>query len=221
MINLKRINKYYRNAKFSFQALKNLDLVIKTGEFVMIMGPSGSGKSTLLQIIGLLDQDFEGEYFLEGTDIKTMSDDELSILRNQKIGFVFQNFKLIQNLTVAENLALPMTYHNLTYETQRVRIESLLSEFQLLDKLTSYPSDLSGGQQQRIAIIRALINEPKLIVADEPTGALDSQCASEIMAIFHSLHQKGLTIVMITHDQQLAKRATRIINIFDGKLGEE
>ncbi len=220
MIKLKGINKYYTSGEEKLHALKNVDLEINKGEFLAIMGPSGSGKSTMIKILGLLDKEFQGDYILNGEEIKTLNDDLLSKLRNKSIGFVFQDFNLIDRLTIKENIELPMLYKGVSSKKTKSRVMELLEKVNLKDKINKYPSQLSGGQQQRISIIRSLVNNPDIIIADEPTGALDSKTSEEIINIFKDLNKEGITIILITHDINVAKKAERIVKIFDGELKE-
>ena len=221
MISLKKINKYYITGDEKLHALKDVDLEVKKGEFLAIMGPSGSGKSTMIKILGLLDNSFQGEYLLEGKNIKKMTDDQLSDIRNKKIGFVFQNFNLIKNLSVKENIVLPMQYQRISKKKSEEKVLELLKRVDLVSKMNKYPSELSGGQQQRVSLIRALVNNPDIIIADEPTGALDSHTSKEIMNIFKQLNKEGITVILITHDINVAKEAERIVRIFDGELEED
>lgn len=221
MISLQKINKYYITGEEKLHALKNVDLEVNKGEFLAIMGPSGSGKSTMIKILGLLDNSFQGEYLLDGKNIRNLTDDQLSNIRNKKIGFVFQNFNLIKNLSVRENIALPMLYQRNSKKQCEERVLELLKRVDLVSKIDKYPSELSGGQQQRVSIIRSLVNNPDIIIADEPTGALDSHTSKEIMNIFKDLNKEGITIIVITHDINVAKEAKRIVKIFDGELKEE
>jgi len=220
MIKLKGINKYYTSGEEKLHALKNIDLEVNKGEFLAIMGPSGSGKSTMIKILGLLDKEFEGSYFLDDREVKTLNDDLLSNLRNEKIGFVFQDFNLIDRLTIKENIELPMLYMGKGIKETKDRVRELLEKVKLQDKIDKYPKQLSGGQQQRISIIRSLVNNPDIIIADEPTGALDSKTSEEIISIFKTLNEEGITIILITHDINVAKKAKRIVKIFDGQLKE-
>lgn len=220
MISLKSIDKYYITGSEKFHALKNINFEVKKGEFVSIMGPSGSGKSTLIKILGLLDNSFEGEYILDGKNIRNLSDEQLSDIRNKQIGFVFQNFNLIKNLSIKENISLPMLYQGISKRKCEERVLELLKKIDLVSKINKYPSELSGGQQQRISIIRSLVNDPDIIIADEPTGALDSHTSKEIMNIFKELNKDGITIIVITHDINVAKETNRIVRIFDGELKE-
>ncbi|MDI9216568.1 MULTISPECIES: ABC transporter ATP-binding protein [Clostridium] len=220
MIKLKGINKYYSSGEEKLHALKDVDLDVAKGEFLAIMGPSGSGKSTMIKILGLLDKEFEGSYFLDEKEVKTLNDDLLSNLRNEKIGFVFQDFNLIDRLTIKENIELPMLYMGRGIKETKDKVKELLEKVKLLDKIDKYPKQLSGGQQQRISIVRSLVNNPDIIIADEPTGALDSKTSEEIIGIFNELNNEGITIILITHDINVAKKAKRIVKIFDGQLKE-
>lgn len=220
MIKLKGINKYYSSGEEKLHALKDVDLDVAKGEFLAIMGPSGSGKSTMIKILGLLDKEFQGSYFLDEKDVKTLNDDLLSNLRNEKIGFVFQDFNLIDRLTIKENIELPMLYMGRGIKETKDKVKELLEKVKLLDKIDKYPKQLSGGQQQRISIVRSLVNNPDIIIADEPTGALDSKTSEEIIEIFNKLNKEGITIILITHDINVAKKAKRIVKIFDGQLKE-
>ena len=220
MIELKNINKFYFTEDDKFQALKGINLKINKGDFLAIVGPSGSGKSTLIKILGLLDMNFDGEYLFLNEDITAFDDDKLSKFRNKKIGFVFQDFNLIKRLSVKENIELPMLCGGSTIKDCKIRVRELLRKINLESKTSKYPTELSGGQQQRISIARALINNPDIIIADEPTGALDSKTAKEIMNIFKELNKEGITIILITHDINIAKQASKIVSIFDGEIFE-
>ncbi len=218
IVRLEDIRKVYENFGVKNEVLKGINLVIKKGEFVSIMGPSGSGKTTLMNIIGCLDTATSGKYYLDGKDISNLNDDELSEIRSEYIGFVFQQFYLIQYLNVLENVLMPTIYSKKDKKNIKEKAKELLEKVGLGDKLNFKPSQLSGGQQQRVAIARALINEPQLILADEPTGALDSKTAESIMKIFKELNEEGKTIVIITHDPSIASQTERIIKIKDGKI---
>ena len=220
MIELKDINKFYVTGEETLHALKNVNLTINKGEFLSIMGPSGSGKSTLMKILGLLDKKFDGSYNFLDKSIRDFSDDTLSKFRNEKIGFVFQDFNLIKRLTVKENIEIPMLYRGYRMKETKKRVVELLRRVNLENKITKYPTELSGGQQQRISIARALVNNPDIIIADEPTGALDSHTSKEIMGIFKELNDEGITIILITHDINVARQSNRIESIFDGELKE-
>ena len=200
------------------QILKNVDLQVEEGEYVAIMGPSGSGKSTLMNILGCLDTPTSGELFLDGVNVGKCTDDELSDLRLYKLGFVFQNYQLLARQTALENVELPLTYAKVPRDERRERAFEALKKVGLEDRVNHEPSRLSGGQKQRVAIARAIVNNPKLILADEPTGALDSTSGRQIMELFHSLNDEGMSILMITHDIDIAAHAKRIAIIRDGVL---
>lgn len=218
IINLINIRKVYENFGIKTEVLKGINLKIYKGEFVSIMGVSGSGKTTLMNIIGCLDTATSGKYFLKGRDVSNLSDNELSEIRNEYIGFVFQQFYLIQYLNILENVLMPTIYSKNSKGDKKEKAVNILKELGLGDKLKFKPNQLSGGQQQRVAIARALINDPELILADEPTGALDSKTAKTIMDIFKKLNDEGKTIVIITHDPNIASQTKRIIRIKDGIL---
>lgn len=221
-IKLNNIQKYYGLGKNRLHVLKSLSLEIKHGDFVMIMGKSGSGKTTLLNILGFLDKFDEGEYIFDGKDVTNLTEVERSHFRNKNIGFIFQQFHLINNLNICQNIELPLLYDNKLGKKERLkRVENNLQMVGLLDKIKQFPNELSGGQQQRISIARALINDPQLIFADEPTGALDTNTSNEIMNILSSLNKQGKTIVMVTHDPDLKKYATKVVYLKDGVFIEE
>lgn len=221
-IELNNIEKYYKLGKNKLHVLKSLNLEIKHGDFVMIMGKSGSGKTTLLNILGFLDNFDEGTYIFNGTNVTNLTEVERSHFRNKNIGFIFQQFHLINNLNIYQNIELPLLYDNKLSKKERLyRVENNLKMVGLLDKIKQYPNELSGGQQQRISIARALINDPQLIFADEPTGALDTNTSNEIMEILDSLNKQGKTIVMVTHDPDLKKYATKVVYLKDGVFIEE
>jgi putative ABC transport system ATP-binding protein len=218
MIELKGITKTYKkNGSFEVNVLQGIDLEIKKGEFVAIMAPSGMGKSTLMNIIGCLDKPSGGQYFLDGTEVVKMNDDQLSRTRNKKIGFVFQSFNLLPKTTALENVELPLIYSTEDVDL-KAKARAALEAVGLGDRIDHVPSELSGGQQQRVAIARALVNDPAIILADEPTGNLDSVSSHEVMNIFKKLHQEGRTVVLITHEQDVAEAANRIIKMKDGKI---
>lgn len=221
MIRLSHVSKIYRIGETKVYALNGLDLRIRKGEFVSIIGPSGSGKSTVMNIIGCLDTADEGEYFLDGQPVEEYSERELARIRNKKIGFIFQNFNLIGNLTAAENVELPLIYQKVPKEERRERVADALEKVGLSGRQRHKPNELSGGQQQRVAIARAIAARPSLFLADEPTGNLDSATGKEIMGIFHELYKAGHTIVLITHDNFVADQAKRRIHILDGQVKEE
>ncbi len=220
MIQLKEVCKYYQVGDDRVRALDHATLHIKPREFVSIIGPSGSGKSTMMNIIGCLDVADAGEYLLDGLPIESYSENQLAKIRNQKIGFVFQQFNLIQKLTAEENVELPLIYQKIPRRERQERVKSALEKVNLWERAKHLPTELSGGQQQRVAIARAIVTDPKLILADEPTGALDSKTSQEIIDIFHDLNVQGNTIVLITHDNDVAKQAQRSIHILDGKIRE-
>ena len=220
MIQLKEVCKFYQVGDDRVKALDHASLHIKPHEFVSIIGPSGSGKSTMMNIIGCLDVADAGSYLLDGLPIESYSENELAKVRNQKIGFVFQQFNLISKLTAEENVELPLIYQGVPRAERQKRVKEALQRVNLLPRAKHLPTELSGGQQQRVAIARAIVTNPKLILADEPTGALDSKTSKEIIDIFHELHSQGNTIVLITHDNDVAKQASRAIHILDGRITE-
>jgi len=220
MIQLKDVCKYYQVGDDRVRALDHATLHISPHEFVSIIGPSGSGKSTLMNIIGCLDVADAGQYLLDGLPIETYTENELAKVRNQKIGFVFQQFNLIPKLTAEENVELPLIYQKVKKAERQVRVQKALERVGLAARAKHLPTELSGGQQQRVAVARALVTNPSLILADEPTGALDSKTTKEIMDLFHDLHEQGNTIVLITHDNDIAKQAARVIHILDGQISE-
>lgn len=220
MIEMKEVTKTYRIGSETVHALDHANMHIEQGEFVSIIGPSGSGKSTLMNIIGCLDIADSGSYKLDGIPIEDYTENELAKVRNKKIGFVFQNFNLITKLTAEENVELPLIYQGLKKPERMERVEKALARVGLTNRAHHFPTELSGGQQQRVAIARAIATEPSLILADEPTGNLDSKTTIEIMDIFHELHEQGNTIVLITHDDSVADQAARKIYIKDGQVTE-
>ena len=220
MIQLKDVSKIYRMGISEVRALDHASMEIEKGEFVSIVGPSGSGKSTVMNIIGCLDTADEGEYILDGIAIEQYSETELAGIRNRKIGFIFQNFNLLPRLSAEENVELPMIYQKVKTADRKRRVREALERVELTHRRHHRPAELSGGKQQRVAIARALVTEPSLFLADEPTGNLDSHTGEEIMELFHELHRAGNTIVLITHDNQVADEAERKICIRDGKVRE-
>ena len=220
MIILQEVCKFYQVGDERVRALDHASLHIKPHEFVSIIGPSGSGKSTLMNIIGCLDIADAGSYQLDGMPIESYSENDLAKVRNEKIGFVFQNFNLIAKLNAEENVELPLIYQGVPKAERQERVKEALERVGLLKRAKHLPTELSGGQQQRVAIARALVTRPSLILADEPTGNLDSNTSKEIMEMFHELHGQGNTIVLITHDNDVAKQAPRSIHILDGKVTE-
>lgn len=220
MITLKDVSKVYSIGGEEVRALDHANLDIREGEFVSIIGPSGSGKSTMMNIIGCLDLADEGTYTLDGQSIQKYSEQELTRIRNHKIGFIFQNFNLIAKMTAEENVELPLIYQRVKPPERKARVMEAMERVELTHRMHHKPLELSGGQQQRVAIARALVTRPSLFLADEPTGNLDSRTGEEIMGLFHELHEAGNTIVLITHDNQIAKEADRMIHICDGKIRE-
>jgi putative ABC transport system ATP-binding protein len=219
IIKLQDLNKTYRNGDIEVEALKKVDLTIHYGEFVAIMGASGSGKSTLMNILGCLDRPTRGDYYLEGIDIKEKTDDQLSFIRNQKIGFVFQSFNLIPRTSALRNVELPMIYGKIPSRDRKHIALQLLESVGLGDRYHHMPNELSGGQKQRVAIARALANEPTIILADEPTGNLDSESSVEIMGIFTKLNREyGNTVIIVTHEHEIAQHTDRIITFKDGNI---
>ena len=220
MIQLKEVCKFYQVGDDRVRALDHASLHIRPQEFVSIIGPSGSGKSTLMNIIGCLDVADAGQYLLDGLPIESYTENQLAKIRNEKIGFVFQQFNLIQKLSAEENVELPLIYQKVPKAERQARVKEALERVNLYARAKHLPTELSGGQQQRVAIARAIVTRPKLILADEPTGALDSKTSREIIDIFHDLHRQGNTIVLITHDNGIAREAERSVHILDGQLTE-
>ena len=220
LLNLQNIDKNYGKEPLFVPVLKDVSLEVAQGDYIAIMGPSGSGKTTLMNIIGCLDRASEGTYLFEEEDISEMNDDALSDLRLNKIGFVFQNFNLLNSQTAQENVSLPLIYAGVDKETRNHRANVALSKVGLADRTTFKPNQLSGGQKQRVAIARAIINNPKILLADEPTGALDQASGKQVMELFKALNDEGVTIIMITHDANVASHAKKILHIIDGEIIE-
>ena len=218
LISLYNIRKTYVLGAQTVHALKKIDLDIQRGEYVALMGPSGSGKSTLMNVIGCLDTPSQGEYWLNGKEVSKMSDVDLSKVRNDEIGFVFQTFNLLTRLTALENVALPLVYAGIPLRERNARAAETLNKVGLGDRFHHKPNELSGGQRQRVAVARALINNPSLLLADEPTGNLDTQTSHEIMALFEEIHAAGNTIVLVTHEEEIAKHAKKIVRLRDGLI---
>lgn len=219
MITTQNLNKVFQTREIETQALDNINLNIEKGEFVSIMGPSGCGKSTLLNLIGLLDQPSSGDIFIDGINVAGMEDKEMAKFRNQKLGFIFQSFHLIPALNIIDNVELPLLYRKNVPATERkARATAMLEKVGLSHRMKHFPAQLSGGQCQRAAIARALVGSPEIILADEPTGNLDSKMGEEIMEILLQLNAEGTTIVMVTHDEKIARQTSRIIRLLDGKI---
>ena len=219
MIKLQNIEKVYRTDKIETLALKEINIEVKKNEFLSIMGPSGCGKSTLLNIMGLLDQPSNGEIHIDAEQVMTFKDKKLAKLRNKKIGFIFQSFHLINDLSVVDNVEIPLLYRKMSGSERRKKALAALDKVGLSSRTKHFPNQLSGGQRQRVAIARAIVGEPEIILADEPTGNLDSNMGQEIIDILHNLHKnENTTIVMVTHDEHIAKQTERIIRLFDGSI---
>lgn len=221
ILNLQNIFKDYQQDKLVVPVLKDVSLQVEEGEYVAIMGPSGSGKTTLMNIIGCLDRPTSGTYELAGEDVLKYKDREMSDLRLKRIGFVFQSFHLLPRQSALENVALPLSYAGIRKKERRQRAAAALERVGLGDRVNFRPTQLSGGQKQRVAIARAMVNNPKILLADEPTGALDSKSGQQIMELFEKLNEEGVTIVMITHDKKIASNAKRVVHIIDGMITEE
>ncbi len=217
---MKKINKYYHMGEEDVHVLKDVDLIVREGEYLSVLGPSGSGKSTLMNIIGCLDVASEGSYTLHGVPIEDLTDVELAHLRSREIGFIFQNSQLLPRLNAQKNVELPLIYAGVAPKERHKRAKAMLERVGLADRMDHYPNQLSGGQQQRVAIARALVGNPTILLADEPTGALDQKTGAQVMDLFAELNREGRTIIMITHDMHIAAHAKRVVHIIDGVLTE-
>ncbi len=220
LLELKNIYKNYIQGTMEVPVLKDINLCVEEGEYVAIMGPSGSGKSTLMNIIGCIDKPTLGTYLLDDVEIEKCKDKELSEVRNQKIGFVFQNFNLLPRQSALDNVALPLQYAKVPIKKRKQKAKEMLEMVDLADRVSFKPTQLSGGQKQRVAIARAMVADPKILLADEPTGALDSKSGLQVMELFDTLHKQGVTIIMITHSDEIASYADRVVKIIDGELYE-
>ncbi len=217
MIRLDHVSKSYQTERIETLALSDVDLAVERGEFISVMGPSGSGKSTLLNVIGLLDEPSSGRVVVDGADVTGKSDRHLARVRNEKVGFVFQSFHLIADLRVVDNVEIPLLYRRLSHRERRRAALAALDRVGLTSRADHFPTQLSGGQQQRVAIARAIVGRPRILLADEPTGNLDSQMGDEIVGILEELNREGATVVMVTHDPRLAERTARTVRLFDGR----
>lgn len=222
MIQIDNLKKVYKNGEIEVEALKGVSFEVKKGEMLAIMGPSGSGKSTLMHLLGCLDHPTDGRYILDGKDVSDLNDDQLAEIRNNYIGFVFQQFNLLSRTSILHNVEVPLIYRGIKKRQRQQIARSLLERVGLGNRLQHYSNEISGGQKQRVAIARALVNNPSLLLADEPTGNLDSETGEEIMEIFHDLHDQGHTIILVTHEMSIARHAQRIISLVDGQIrGDE
>ena len=218
IIVIKGIKKYYKVGNQEVKALNGVDIVIRKNEYVAIMGPSGSGKSTMMNILGCLDSPTGGTYILNGTDVSQMDDNALAEVRNKEIGFIFQSFNLLPRYNALDNVALPLIYSGVGEADREIRAKEAIESVDLTDRMHHKPNELSGGQRQRVAVARALVNKPSIILADEPTGNLDSKTSADIMKLFAEIHKKGNTIIVVTHEEDIAKHAKRIVRLRDGHI---
>ncbi|WP_338448032.1 ABC transporter ATP-binding protein [Niallia oryzisoli] len=221
ILKMDQITKNFHMGEEEQTVLDQINLTVNNGDFVAILGPSGSGKTTLMNIVGCLDIPTSGQYILSNHQVDTLDESKLASIRNKEIGFVFQQFQLLPRLNAWQNVELPLVYRGLPEKIRKERAKEMLQKVGLADKLQNLPNQLSGGQQQRVAIARAMVTEPTILLADEPTGALDQKTGQQIMELFHELHDEGKTIIMITHDKEIATHASRIVHILDGQLSEE
>jgi putative ABC transport system ATP-binding protein len=221
IIRLEGITRQFRMGAEILKVLKGIDLSIQRNEYVALMGPSGSGKSTLMNLLGCLDTPSGGKYFLNGTEVSHLTDDELAEIRNKEIGFVFQTFNLLPRSTALENVALPLVYAGMRESERKQRATEVLEQVGLSDRMTHKPNELSGGQRQRVAVARALVNKPSIILADEPTGNLDSKTSQEIMKLFGDIHKAGNTVILVTHEEDIAAHAHRVIRMLDGEIAQD
>ena len=221
LIDIKNVKKIYDLGAEKIHALDGVSLKIERGEYIAIMGPSGSGKSTIMNILGCLDTPTSGSYYFEGEEVSKMDDNQLAGIRNQKIGFVFQTFNLLPRISSLQNVELPLIYGGVSLESRRKRASLVLERVGLGDRVNHKPNELSGGQRQRVAVARALANEPSIILADEPTGNLDSKTGEEIMVLFNQIHEAGNTIILVTHEEYIAENAHRIIRLHDGLIASD
>lgn len=221
MIEVKDLRKVFKNGEIKVEALKGVSYFIEDGEFVAIMGPSGSGKSTMMHLLGCLDQATSGKYLLAGTDVGKLDDNQLAKIRNEKVGFVFQQFNLLARTSIQKNVEVPMIYKGVGRKERKRKAEEMLARVGLDHRMDHNPNEISGGQKQRVAIARALVNNPDLILADEPTGNLDTKTGNEIMEVFKELNEQGHTIVIVTHEPPIAEQAKRIINLRDGLISSD
>ncbi|MGM0420876.1 MAG: ABC transporter ATP-binding protein [Bacillota bacterium] len=221
MIEVKNLRKVFKNGSIEVEALKGVSYSIQDGEFVSIMGPSGSGKSTMMHLLGCLDQATSGKYFLAGTDVGSLNDNELAVIRNEQIGFVFQQFNLLPRTSILHNVEVPMIYKGISRKKRKEKAKEMLTKVGLGHRLDHQPNEVSGGQKQRVAIARALVNNPSLILADEPTGNLDTTTGNEIMNLFRELNDQGHTVVIVTHEAEIAEQTRRIINLRDGLVSAD